>query len=442
MSATDFIVVMARYPEPGKTKTRLIPVLGAGPASDLHDRLVKHTLQTVDDVKHRCSACREHVHFAGGQLAAMQQLFGAQRSYFEQVDGDLGDRMSAAIRSAFKAGARRVLVIGTDCVELQTQHLEAAFQLLNSSDVVIGPAVDGGYYLIGLREPREALFVDVDWGSSRVMQQTVQKAADANLSVARLPTLADVDYAEDLIPCRAMGAVFQPALPTIRPDLLSVVIPTFNEAHGIQSTLKQFESVPDVEIIVADGGSTDATVQLAEASGAAVVKSNKGRGVQMNTGAAVSSGEMLLFLHADARLPDGFRQIIAQSLRDRADIAGAFRLQIDAPDRLLRLIEHGAYLRSRWLQLPYGDQALFMRAKTFFEMNGFRNWPLMEDYDLSQRLRKLGRIRILSESVTVSARRWQRLGIVRTTLINQLCAAGFRVGCSPEQLSRLYSRFR
>ena len=314
--------------------------------------------------------------------------------------------------------------------------------LRESSDIGIGPAFDGGYSLIGMREPQESLFVDVDWGSSKVMQQTVQRAAYANLLVEKLPTLADVDYAEDLIPCRAMGAVFQPALPAIRPNLLSVVIPAYNEEQGIESTLKQFESVADIELIVADGGSTDATVLVAEACGATVVKSNKGRGVQLNSGAAVSSGEMLLFLHADARLPVGFRQIIGQSLRDRDDIAGAFQLQIDAPDRLLRLIEYGANLRSRLFQLPYGDQALFMRAETFFEMNGFRNWPLMEDYDLSQRLRKRGRIRVFSERVTVSARRWQRLGVVRTTLINQVCAAAFRIGFSPEVLSRLYSRFR
>ena len=222
-------------------------------------------------------------------------------------------------------------------------------------------------------------------------------------------------------------------------DGLDVIIPTLNEAASITTTLAHIQNRPDVEVIVADGGSSDQTVELARATGATVVHCNQGRGRQLNAGAALASGEVLLFLHADTWLPEDFANHVWQTLRE-GNSGGAFRLHIGDGGWMLRLIEFAANLRSRWLQLPYGDQAIFVNASDFFRLNGFQHWPLMEDYDFCRRLRKTGRIALVPSSVTTSARRWQRLGVLRTTLTNLACVVAFRLGVSPVTLASWYRR--
>ena len=148
-------------------------------------------------------------------------------------------------------------------------------------------------------------------------------------------------------------------------------------------------------------------------------------------------GELLLFLHADTRLPATFFEEIYATL-DTGAIAGAFRFQIDQAGWGLRCVEWATNLRSRILEMPYGDQGLFLRSSDLFRLGGFQNWPLMEDYDLCRRVRRVGRIGLASAAATTSGRRWQKLGMLKTTLINQLCIAAFRLGLSPECIARYY----
>jgi rSAM/selenodomain-associated transferase 2 len=160
--------------------------------------------------------------------------------------------------------------------------------------------------------------------------------------------------------------------------------------------------LPDVEVIVADGGSADATADIARRMGICVVPVRPGRGRQMNAGAALASGEVLLFLHVDTKLPGGFRKHVWSTL-DRGAVAGAFVLRIDDEHSGLRWIEWGAILRSHYLQMPYGDQGLFVRSELFHRVGGFPNWPLMEDYELCRRLRRHGRILLAPAAVSTSA---------------------------------------
>ena len=428
---------MTRFPEPGKTKTRLIPALGPDRAAALHHCLIRRTLNVV--LRWTESSDREvEIRYTGGNEEFFRTHFGPLPRYVPQSEGALGDRMSAAMAAAFDEGSDRVVVIGTDCPELDSSHLTWAFERLAHTDVVIGPATDGGYYLLGTRRHLPQLFEGIAWGTEHVLRQTLQQATKVSVSVSQLDPLSDVDVAEDLIECRRAAQDFDTVLPQIVPGRISIIIPTLNEATTITSALRRLRGHADVEIIVADGGSDDQTVELARSAAATVITCSRGRGQQLNAGAALASGDVLLFLHSDTQLPDDFADQIQQALTQ--GVGGAFRLSIGAKGWILRLVEFAANARSRWLQMPYGDQAIFVPATVFFEMHGFRHIPLMEDYDFCRRLRRVGRISLASSSVVTSARRWQKLGVLRTTLTNLACVIAFRLGVSPKTLASWYRR--
>jgi len=219
---------------------------------------------------------------------------------------------------------------------------------------------------------------------------------------------------------------------------ISIIIPTLNEAGCIGQTVVGLVGQPGVEVLVADGGSQDQTVALATAAGATVIAAPLGRGSQQNAGARAAQGTVLLFLHADTRLPEGFTTQIREALNRPGTVAGAFRFAVDATGWRFRLLEYGANWRAALLGLPYGDQALFLPAARFQAMGGFKKIALLEDLELVRRLRKMGRIALLTNPALTSARRWQRLGLVRTTVINQMILLGFFCGLSPDRLARWY----
>lgn len=435
------LIVMTRIPEAGRVKTRLIPVLGAEGAATLHEALLLKTLHHAE-LHSRKSDVEVEVRYTGGTSSSVEAFSsGLTGTWREQQGTDLGRRMQLAIEEAFIEGSRQVIVIGTDCPDLSPEILSDAWRELDQNDVVLGPATDGGYYLIGVNQPDVRLFLGVDWGTENVFRQTIKRCRESQVTVGLLPPLTDIDEAENLIICRRMGADFQECLPEAEPGLLSIIVPTLNEVDQLEATVGQLTKHPDCEVIVADGGSHDGTVELAKQLGCRVVQTNRGRGRQMNAGAALARGEILLFLHADTRVPSTFADDIQATLNEGV-IAGAFRLHIEQPRWGLRWVEWGANLRSQMRQLPYGDQGLFLRASDFFRIGGFQNWPLMEDYEISQRLRRLGHIALSASAATTSARRWQSLGAVRTTLFNQLCIFGYHMGVPPEQLAQWYASIR
>lgn len=221
---------------------------------------------------------------------------------------------------------------------------------------------------------------------------------------------------------------------------LSVIIPTFNEEKTIGHTLDRVRCGSVWEVIVVDGRSTDQTREIARAHGATVIESPPGRGRQLAVGASVATGDTLLFLHADTSLPSGFDDHVFRALDRPGVCAGAFRLLIDGEGRSFRLIERMVDFRSRVRQMPYGDQAIFVPADVFHEAGGFPDLPIMEDYVLIRRLRRIGRIEIAPATVVTSARRWIKHGVWRTTLLNQVCIAAYRLGVSPERIARWRKR--
>lgn len=227
----------------------------------------------------------------------------------------------------------------------------------------------------------------------------------------------------------------------LKQPLLSIIIPVLNEATIIQSILSRLQGNLAVEIIVVDGGSQDNTFELAKAAGVKVIISpQRGRANQMNAGAAIATGEILLFLHADTQLPPDYLNLVKVTLDRAKAIAGAFELAIDDGRKSLRLVEFMVKYRSRWLSLPYGDQAIFLRKNVFERVGGFADLPIMEDFEFVQRLKRQGKIAIAPAAVLTSSRRWQKLGVFKTTFINQLVIVGYYLGISPQRLRRFYNR--
>lgn len=228
---------------------------------------------------------------------------------------------------------------------------------------------------------------------------------------------------------------------------LSIIVPVLNEADRVCECIQQARTLGgDTEILVVDGGSRDDTVRAAAASGASVIRADPGRAVQMNAGARWARADTLLFLHADVRLPADALDWITGALGDETVVAGAFRTwtvvrDLTAPRGWLGPLLHLADLRSRLTRLPYGDQALFVRADIFRRVGGFPEVPIMEDWLLSRRLSQLGTIRIVPASVEVSGRRFLERPVYYTLLINAMPVL-MRLGVSPQTLKRYYPDVR
>lgn len=430
----ESLIVFTRYPEPGKTKTRLIPVLGAEGAAELQRRMTLHTLTIAEQLMH-CRPVSVEVHFEGANEGLMREMFGANVRHIPQCKGDLGERMLRSFRRAFRRGVRKTIIVGTDCPGISVKQIEQALDELEHGQLILGPANDGGYYLIGLRKAIPQLFRDIPWGTGEVLKRTLEIAEDKMLWTALLEPLGDVDRPEDLpIWEKVAGQISDRR----NVPCISVVIPALNEAGNIIKTLGSVQHAFGVDTIVVDGGSTDETIQRAEACGVKVIGSPPGRARQMNTGAAEARGDILLFLHADTLLPWGYDHHIRRALACSDTVAGAFRLRIDDDALGLRAIERLTNWRSRRVQMPYGDQGIFIRAERFHAMGGFPEIPIMEDFALIRRLRRQGRIVTVPVPVRTSSRRWRSLGMVRTTLINQAMIVGYLAGIPPLRLARWY----
>lgn len=217
--------------------------------------------------------------------------------------------------------------------------------------------------------------------------------------------------------------------------MLSVVIPTLNAAATLGPCLGAVAEAD--EILVVDGGSTDGSASIAESSGARLVHSARGRGVQLAAGAAAATGDWLLFLHADTRLAMGWREAAERHMSREPGKAACYRFRLDAAERRARLIEAGVALRIWLLGLPYGDQGLLISRRLYVELGGYRPLALMEDVDL---VRRIGarRIELLGVDAVTSAERWRRGGWLRRSGRNLLCLAFYRCGMSAERVARLY----
>ena len=224
--------------------------------------------------------------------------------------------------------------------------------------------------------------------------------------------------------------------------MFSIIVPVLDETVLINELIRHIrtqcsESID--EIIIVDGDPQGTTIKAIQDKDVICIKAGKGRAFQMNAGAAAAHGQVLIFLHADTKLPPHAFRKIEQVLENEKYVGGAFDLRINSDKLLLKFIAACASLRSRFNRIPYGDQAIFIRKNYFNKIGAFKEITLMEDVDLMRRIKKRGdKIFILRDQVKTSPRRWEKEGIIYTTLRNMVLINLFRFGVNPDKLGKYY----
>jgi len=221
---------------------------------------------------------------------------------------------------------------------------------------------------------------------------------------------------------------------------LSVIIPVLNEAQGLPVLLERLRPLlqQGCEVLIVDGGSEDGSADIAERAGFSVLRAARGRARQMNAGAARAGGDLLLFLHADTHFPDGAVALVTQALASGAHHWGRFDVRIEGHHFMLRIVGHMMNLRSRWSGIATGDQAMFVTRAAFQAVGGFADQPLMEDIELSKRLRNITRPACIDRCVSTSGRRWETRGVWRTILLMWRLRWQYWRGVPASQLARAY----
>ena len=311
----------------------MIPALGIDAAAALHAGMTEHITMTARAFLRRDRSRRAvEIRFSGTDETAMREWLGAGFAYAPQEDGDVGDRTRMAFQDAFDYGAGQVIVIGTDVPGLTAAHLSDAFAALHLNDVVIGPSTGGGYYLLGINARARftalpAVLTGVAWGTGFVLGNTISIIKRLGLTYTVLDTLAEVERPEYLPVWERIRSQRGQALP----PAITAIVPTCNHAAVIDRALGCLETGNTVEIIVADGGSTDDTVIRAINRGVYVVESSGGRAHQLNAGLGEATGDYVLLLDPGTTLPPGFDRTIRNTLGDSSVAGGAFTMRIDSP---------------------------------------------------------------------------------------------------------------
>ena len=440
-------ILFTREPVPGLTKTRLMPYYTAEQCADLHKCFLRDIAR---EMKGRDFDII--ISYTGGDPIFLKKTFGRKAKYIGQRGEGLGQRMENAISDALSMGYEKAVLTGSDIPELEAETIHAAFAMLSAADTVIGPTADGGYYLIGMKKLHHEVFDVKTYGVSTVFEETVSAAEKRGLTVAKVDEYQDIDTREDLADLRRRiiadkrlrrSETGRFVAENIR---ISVIIPVFNEEKTVREIQAQLRDIaPDrneAEIIFVDGGSTDGTPELLGRD-FKVLKSEKGRGVQMNTGAISSSGDVLFFLHCDSRLPEDFLCEIKRCIRKKP--FGCFGVKFDSRNIFMftnRVISnHRAVFRG----LVFGDQGMFIDRKLFFDAGMFPEIPVMEDYEFSRRMKRMGYRPVMAHRrILTSSRRYGKgtASIVNTEMLMWYLRMLYRHGADPGRLRDLYKDIR
>lgn len=426
------LILFMRYPEPGQVKTRLASVLGKQRAARVYEKLARTSLGVASDFAASRRDVELFVFFSPRERSTeMAERFPGPWHLLPQWGDHLGERMGNAIEQLMGMGFRHIVLAGTDLAHPAVEDYDAAFQRLEEGRIPLGPASDGGFYLIGLDRVCRAPFAPPTWGRGKILERTRRLLEAEGLQAVELHTKQDVDRAEDLA-C-LQGHPFQEAR-------LSVILPTTERPEAILERLRILEKQlwPEDELILVtpEDAGTSAPVKVGDRINC--VRAPRGRGLQLNRGVLASANDLLLFLHDDSVPPSLFPYLIRKTLSDEGVALGAFSLRFSPSSPPLDLIAKWANFRSSFFRLPYGDQGLFCRREVFDAVLGFRNPFLFEDVDFVRSCRKLGRLSLLPNFMATSPRRYHRLGVLRTSLKNHWMMMLYHLGVKNEEL---YARY-
>ncbi len=453
MKTTDIcLVLFCRRPAPGEGKQRLAAGIGRETAAAAAELLLAAAVEDLNDWPGPVAVApaRDSDHeWASTLLARPGEILG-------QGNGNLGARLNAVDRELRRRGAQRLIFIGSDAPELSPGDYAAARAALDTADVVIGPALDGGVTLMGANAPWPALDA-LPWSTNQLGTALATLCKQHGRRVDHLEPGADVDVAADLERAgQALGSDTRPARQRLvqwwqtdgrltmaqrnGPSAgLSVIIPVLGDTPAMERLAGLLAGMPEPpdEIIAVDGANDPACRETCAGRGVRYVATAAGRGLQLDAGARAATGKWLWFLHADATPPTTAAQCIRDALA-RGQVGGWFRFRFDGAEHALaRALAALINWRCRF-GTPYGDQGLFMTADAYHAAGGFPSDPLFEEVPLVRGLRRLGSFEPLPLSIGVSPRRWERDGWLRRTFMNRQLALAYMLGVSPARLARRY----
>lgn len=430
------IIIFMRYPETGKVKSRLAAAVSPEEASAVYEKLVRRTLGTAAEAGRTRPGTEIYLCFTPSDKEAdVRAAFPGPWKFFPQEGSHLGERMDRAMRRVLSAGRPcRVVLAGTDLADIQAGDFQTALKILDSGQAVLGPARDGGFYLIGLDRPSPSAFRPESWGTAGIFSRTRGLLETDGFSVQTLDCRRDVDRREDL--------AFFHSIPMFQVRL-SVIIPTIRPIDRLLPLVRLLEAQiwPGDEIVIVRAGSGGHFVPVEASAKTRCFISPRGRGRQMNRGAHAARGDFFFFLHDDCLPPPNFAYHIRRTLLDTSPALGCFRLAFSPSTPALDLIAKWADTRTRLLHLPYGDQGLFCSRKTFFAIGGFLREYLMEDVAFVSGCLRTGRLECLPYVMQASPRKYLNGGILRTSLKNHLLMLLYRLGVSDRKLYSLYYGF-
>jgi uncharacterized protein len=428
------LMIFLRYPEPGRVKTRLAAGIGWQEAAWLYEKLVWRTLGVAADLRRLRPEVDIIIFFEPSQKESqIRARYPGPWDFVAQTDGHLGGKMAAAFDHARDHGYHRAVLIGSDIGDLALSDLHSAFGILQPGRAVLGPAADGGFYLIGLEGPCAGAFSPSEWGTGEVFRRTRDALTAAGLRVDILERRRDIDRVEDLVQL-PQRSYFE--------RRLSVIVPTLKPIDAVAPLLAALEAQlwPGDETIVVQGRHPLGQERVVLSPRTRVMNCAAGRGRQLNRGARAARGELLWFLHDDCMPPPNFAYHV-RKLTDVPQAAlGCFQLAFTPTSRALDLIARWANFRTGRLKLPYGDQGLFCRRETFEQVGGFRKAFLMEDVDFVRSVRKLGALLPIPENLHTSPQRYLSRGILATSLRNHLLMTLYLLGVDDRKLHALYYR--
>ena len=429
--AQRLLILFAKTPVAGQVKTRIGAEAGFEQAAKIYETM----LETILSASSGDGRWQRLVALTPDSDAAW--FTGRNLPFIRQQGQNIGERMGNALSEGFRQGAAQVMVIGSDIPELGEAEIAAAFSRLDTEPAVVGPSIDGGFYLFGAtrqvgQQAVRVLQADIPWSTPQVLASVHSLCRQQSLPLFPLPPKRDIDTYEDWIDYQA--AIAAPEI------AVSIIVPTLNEELYLAECLRSLEH-PCCERIVVDGGSSDDTLQIAKQAGVRTLRCPvANRDLQLNAGAAVARGKILLFFHADSRMPAGGIESMLSAMQEPRLIGGGFDLGFFPPEPFYRFLACGANLFCRMTRMIFGDRGMFLRTDRFWQLGGFPETAIMEDAALSTSMRRAGKIAILPEVVETSARKYANETKLQAMYRTMWAYAAYRLGVSPETIKAGYYR--